>query len=68
MVAIQIEMDRQKINIPMSFGMDHQMKSPTEEEWDSQCHGMTVICLSVHLNFPIGKSKSNSKATYSKAC
>jgi hypothetical protein len=66
MVAFRIEMDKQKINIPMSWGVDHQVEIPTEVEWDRQCHGMTVICLSVHFSFPIGKSKTNRKATYSK--
>jgi hypothetical protein len=50
MVAFRIEMDKQKINMPMSFGVDHQVEIPTKEEWDRQCHGMTVICLPVHLS------------------
>jgi hypothetical protein len=66
MVSFQIETKEQKIKIPTSFGVDHQVESPSEEEWNRQCHGMTSICLSVHLNFPIVKSKSNRKTVYSK--
>jgi hypothetical protein len=66
MFSFQIETKEQKIKIPMSFGVDHQVESTTEEEWNRQWHGMTVICLSVHSNFPIVKSKSNRKTMYSK--
>jgi hypothetical protein len=56
MIDFSIKTKEQKIKVPMSLGVNHQVESPIEEEWNRQYDGMTGICLSVHCDSPIVKS------------
>jgi hypothetical protein len=67
MMSIQLRTKERNIKIPIRFGLDEQVvEISNEEEWNRQCHGMTIICLSVNSNFSIVKSKSNRKTMFSK--